>query len=278
MASSRYGELVLLARHDRNGSDHMATAWEVLRKGEGERVMDSERLAPLVLVADDDAQVRRLVTTLFERAGFEVLPVNNGAHALASIHSRLPDLAVIDRSMPVIDGFQLAKAIKARADIPIIILTATDDKEVLVQALNSFAEDYIVKPFDGRELVARAQRIMRRFGELPTQRGPELVLGPGVRLSFSNRTATVGERIAPLTATESRLLSVLARNGNRVVPSSALLQRVWDPADGIDVDTLRVHIRRVREKMEPDPNRPQYLLTARGTGYRLVVNQAREAS
>lgn len=239
--------------------------------------MEQEHLAPLVLVVDDDSHVRKLVEVLFGRVGYDVITAANGAQAMAALRHGVPDLAIIDRSMPVMDGFELARALKNRADVPIIMLTASSEKEVVVEAITAFAEDYVVKPFDGRELVARAQRILRRFGELPVQRGKELALGPDVRLSFSDRTANVAGRSASLTATEARLLSVLARNANRVVPSSALLQRVWDPAEAIDVDTLRVHIRRVREKIEPDPQHPEYLLTERGVGYRLVVQQT-EAS
>jgi DNA-binding response OmpR family regulator len=236
--------------------------------------MDSERLTPLVLIVDDDAHVRRLVEHLFDRANFDVITAGNGTQAMAALRHGLPDLAIIDRSMPGMDGFELARVIKSRADVPIIMLTASSEKEVVIQAITSFAEDYVVKPFDGRELVARARRVLRRFGELPVQRGGELRLGPDVRLSFSERTVTVGEQVSTLTATESRLLSVLARNANRVVPSGALLQRVWDPAEAIDVDTLRVHVRRVREKIEPDAQHPRYLLTERGVGYRLVIADA----
>ena len=242
--------------------------------------MDAERLAPLVLVVDDDAHVRRLVEVLFERAGYDVITATNGAQALAALRHGVPDLAIVDRNMPVMDGFELARALKNRADVPIIMLTASSDKDIIVQAINSFAEDYVVKPFDGRELVARAKRILRRFGEVPVQRGRQLVLSPEVQISFSDRTVTVQGRVSrtsTLTATEARLVSVLARNANRVVPSSALLQRVWDPAEAIDVDTLRVHVRRVREKLEPDPNNPQYLMTDRGVGYRLIVQNAAAA-
>lgn len=235
--------------------------------------MDTERVAPLVLVVDDDPHVRRLVEVLFERVGFDVVTASNGAQALATLRQGVPDLAIVDRSMPVMDGFELARAIKNRADVPIIILTASSDKDIVVQAIDAFAEDYVVKPFDNRELVARARRVLRRFGELPVQRGQELVLGPDVRLSFSERTVNVQGRQSSLTATESRLLSVLARNANRVVSNSALLQRVWDPAESIDVDTLRVHIRRVREKIEPDAQHPRHLVTERGIGYRLVIEK-----
>lgn len=233
--------------------------------------VESERLTPLILVVDDDPHVRRLVEVLFGRVGYDVITAGNGAQAMAALRHGMPDLAIVDRTMPVMDGFELARALKSRADVPIIMLTASSEKDVVVEAITAFAEDYVVKPFDGRELVARAQRILRRFGEVPVQRGKELVLGPDVRLSFSDRTVRVADRNATLTATEARLLSVLARNANRVVSSTALLQRVWDPAEAIDVDTLRVHIRRVREKLEPDPQHPRYLMTERGVGYRLVV-------
>jgi CheY-like chemotaxis protein len=166
--------------------------------------MDTERVAPLVLVVDDDPHVRRLVEVLFERVGFDVVTASNGAQALATLRQGVPDLAIVDRSMPVMDGFELARAIKNRADVPIIILTASSDKDIVVQAIDAFAEDYVVKPFDGRELVARARRVLRRFGELPVQRGQELVLGPDVRLSFSERTVNVQGRQSSLTATESR--------------------------------------------------------------------------
>ncbi|MCL4509173.1 MAG: response regulator transcription factor [Chloroflexi bacterium] len=240
--------------------------------------MDVDRLAPLVLIVDDDPHLCRLLETVFNRAGYDVITALNGSIALAALRQGIPDLAIVDRFMPGMDGFELARQLKNRADVPIIMLTASQEKSTIVSAINSFAEDYVTKPFDHRELVARAQRVLRRFGEIPVQRGRELVLGADSRISFSDRVAIAGDQSTTLTSTELRILSVLARNANRVVSSTALLQRVWDPAEEIDVETLRVHIRRIREKIEPDPQHPQYLLTDRGVGYRLVVQTPQDSA
>lgn len=240
--------------------------------------MDTERLAPLILIVDDDPHLCRLLEAVFNRAGYDVVTALNGNIALATFQRGVPDLAIIDRYMPGMDGFELARQIKNRADVPIIMLTASHEQAAVIDAINAFAEDYVTKPFDHRELIARVQRVLRRFGEIPVQRGRELVLGPDARISFSDRVALVGDHSATLTSTELRILSVLARNANRVVPSAALLQRVWDPSEEIDIETLRVHIRRIREKIEPDPKNPHYLLTDRGIGYRLAVQNATETA
>ncbi|MCL4542098.1 MAG: response regulator transcription factor [Chloroflexi bacterium] len=240
--------------------------------------MDTERLAPLILIVDDDPHLCRLLETVFNRAGYDAITALNGNVALATFKQGVPDLAIVDRYMPGMDGFELARQIKNRADVPIIMLTASHEQTAVIDAINTFAEDYVTKPFDHRELVARVQRVLRRFGEVPVQRGRELVLGPDSRISFGDRIAIVGDHSVTLTSTELRILSVLARNANRVVPSAALLQRVWDPSEEIDVETLRVHIRRIREKVEPDPKNPCYLLTDRGIGYRLAVQNAAETA
>jgi DNA-binding response OmpR family regulator len=173
---------------------------------------------------------------------------------------------VVDLMMPGMDGFELARRIKQLADIPIIVLSAVDESEAKVSALELYAEDYVTKPFDPDELVARIQRVLRRSGTS----SPQISLDGGdVTVDLATRLVTTPAGTMQLTRTESRLLQVLAVSVDRVVPTDELLDRVWADSDGADPSYLWVTVRRLRRKIEPDPDMPRYLLTERGIGYRL---------
>ena len=173
--------------------------------------------------------------------------------------------------MPGMDGFELCRRVKQIADLPIIVLSAVDASEAKVSALELYAEDYITKPFDPDELVARIQRVLRRAP----------VGHPQISSTVARSRSTWrpgGCRRPPathqLTPTEARLLQVLAASVDRVVPTEELLDRVWTDADGADPSYLWVTIRRLRRKLEADPDRPRYLITERGIGYRLSSGTA----
>jgi two-component system response regulator ResD len=222
---------------------------------------------PAVLLVDDDRTLLSVLSRRVARAGFEVRTASSGPEALASLDGHWPAILVIDLMMPGMDGFELARRVKQLVDLPIIVLSAVDDAEAKVSALELYAEDYVTKPFDPDELVARIHRVLRRA----SIGSPSISLDGGdVEVDLSTRKLTTPSATHQLTPTEARLLQVLASAVDRVVPTDELLSRVWTDADGADPSYLWVTVRRLRRKLEVDPDRPRYLVTERGVGYRLA--------
>jgi DNA-binding response OmpR family regulator len=227
---------------------------------------------PAILLVDDDRTLLSVLSRRVGRAGYEVRTAHSGASALKQLEGSWPALLVIDLMMPGMDGFELARRVKQLADLPIIILSAVDASEAKVSALELYAEDYVTKPFDPDELVARIQRILRRS---PPGK-PSITLGDGqVEIDLASRRVMTPSGPQALTRTEARMLSVLAGAIDRVVATDTLLERVWSDADGAEPSYVWVTIRRLRRKLEEDPDRPKHLLTERGLGYRLVSGSVR---
>ena len=221
---------------------------------------------PAVLLVDDDLTLLSVVSRRVSRAGYEVRTATSGPAALKQLGGTWPALLVIDLMMPGMDGFELARRVKQLADLPIIVLSAVDASEAKVSALELYAEDYVTKPFDPDELVARIQRVLRRAAI----GSPRISLDGGdVEVDLATRQITTLSGSHQLSPTEARLLQVLAASVDRIVPTDELLNRVWTDADGADPSYLWVTVRRLRRKLEPDPDRPRYLMTERGVGYRL---------
>jgi DNA-binding response OmpR family regulator len=173
---------------------------------------------------------------------------------------------VVDLMMPGMDGFELAQRIKRIADLPIIVLSAVDADQTKVDALQHFAEDYVVKPFSPAELEARIQRVLRRTVPSRTQ----ITIGDGaLEIDLAGRQVLTRAGTHPLTPTEVRFMQVMLGSLDRTVPTELLLDRVWSESDGADPSYVWVTVRRLRRKLEADPDRPRYLLTERGIGYRL---------
>jgi two-component system response regulator ResD len=224
-------------------------------------------IRPAILLVDDDTALLEVVARRLTRAGFVVRRAGSGAAALAQLESDWPALAVVDLMMPHMDGFELCRRIKRIADIPIIVLSAVDASESKVFALEEYAEDYVTKPFDPDELVARVQRVLRRaaVGQ------PRLSLGKGeVEIDMAMKRITTPDGESTMTRTEMRLLQVLAGAIDQIVPTETILDRVWAESDGADPSYVWVAVRRLRRKLERDPDRPRFLLTERGVGYRLA--------
>ncbi len=218
-----------------------------------------------ILIVDDDELIPSMIANHLTEAGYEVWTAYSGPQALSVIRQRgLPHLAVIDLNMPGMDGFALSATIKAMADVPIIILTAVDQEEVIVKALTLYAEDYLVKPFKLRELTARIERILKRFPEGPS--GLMVTVDERLELRMAQQIAIVNGVEVSLTPIETKILQVLLRHAGKVMPALYLIQRVW-PGEDISEETLRVHIYRLRRKLEPDPSNPIYILTEHSTGY-----------
>ena len=221
---------------------------------------------PAVLVVDDDRTLLSVVARRLTREGYDVRIAGSGTAALGGLEHWWPAIVIVDLMMPGMDGFELCRRIKRIADLPIIVLSAVDASEAKVSALELYAEDYITKPFDPDELVARVQRVLRRV----TVSTPTLTLGGGeIEIDLASRKVTTPTGTQQLTRTEARLLQVLAASVDRIVTTDQILDRVWSDADGADPSYVWVTIRRLRRKLEADPDRPRHLLTERGIGYRL---------
>jgi DNA-binding response OmpR family regulator len=230
-------------------------------------VNDSERATTILVVDDDEALVSVLADRL-RRHGFEAVVARSGTEALRRLDASWPDLVLLDLMLPGIAGEDLAAQIKRRADIPIIVVSAISTAESKVDLLQRYAEDYVTKPFDFDELAARIDRVLRRVGDrIPSQ---SLELGPDLTLLLSRRLAVMEGRHVGLSPTETRLLATLAANLDRPVTTEMLLSRVWSDADGADPAYVWVTVRRLRRKIEQDPDDPRYLVTERSGGYRLV--------
>lgn len=224
-----------------------------------------------ILVVDDDQAILRLVRDKLERAGFEVFTATSGQQALDVIRRRgLPHLAIVDIHMPGMDGFEFCQLVQQFSDLPVIMLTAVDEEETVIQGIEHFAEDYVTKPFSPRELVARVRRVLRRIGSFAYTLPPVMHVDDRLAVDFAHQRAIVDGRPVSLTPTEAKLLHILMRNAGRTVTTDFLLSRL-SPLGNLFEDSLRVHIHHLRRKIEVDPTRPRYIVTVRGLGYRLVA-------
>ncbi|MFI5262235.1 MAG: response regulator transcription factor [Candidatus Limnocylindrales bacterium] len=220
-----------------------------------------------ILLVDDDPNLLVFLAGQLRSDGFEVQTARDGQEALRRLEGAWPDLLIIDLLMPRLDGLTLARQVKARADLPIIVLSAIDAGDSKAEALEEVAEDYITKPFHYPELRARITRVLRRVGDrVPSGR---LDLGRGVVLDLQRRRILVDEHEVHLTPVESRLLYALAAHIDTVVTTETLLARGWSETEAPDPSYVWVTMRRLRRKLERDPDAPVYLETVRGVGYRL---------
>jgi len=228
--------------------------------------------APRILLVDDDRDLLVPLADQLRHDGFDVTTARDGDEALRRLDSSWPDLLIIDLLMPRMDGLTLAREVKARADLPIIVLSAIDTADSKADLLEEVAEDYVTKPYHYPELRARIARVMRRLGDKVPRR--ELILGPDLTLDLRRKSATVKGEVVQLTPTESRLLYALAANLGNTVSTETLLDRGWGDTDDADPSYVWVTMRRLRQKIEPDPDRPIHIVTVRGIGYRLVQQAA----
>jgi DNA-binding response OmpR family regulator len=227
---------------------------------------------PRLLLVDDDPNLLVFLADRLRDDGFAVTTARNGREALRRLDEEWPDLLVVDLLMPEMDGLTLAGRVKERADLPIIVLSAIDTGDSKADALERVAEDYVAKPFHYPELRARITRVLRRLRDrVPRQ---PLVLGPDLTLLLHRREAIVAGQTVGLTPTEVRVLYALAASLGQVVSSDTLLARGWSETDLASPSYLWVTIRRLRAKLERDPDRPVHLVTVRGVGYRLAPTPA----
>ncbi len=223
-----------------------------------------------VLIVDDDRVLADVVAFALRREGFQVVQAYDGLSALQRWSEENPDLIILDVNLPKMDGFTVCQRIRRESDTPIIMLTVRGEDEDVVHGLELGADDYMSKPFSPRQLVARANAVLRRSGQVPIQ-GPSKV--GYLQLSPSRREARIhgGDAIS-LTPLEGRMLDYLMVNAGQVLTYELLIDHVWGP-QGADRDMLRQLIRRLRGKIEPDSTNPQYILTTPGLGYSLEAEE-----
>jgi DNA-binding response OmpR family regulator len=224
--------------------------------------------ARLLLVDDDVSHLDALAARLASD-GFDVDKAVSGAKALELLNAAWPDLVILDLLMPKMSGQTLAARIKSRADIPILVLSAIDAADNKADVISRYAEDYLAKPYDYTELVARIRRVLRRLqDQIPVE---QLDLGDVTLIPRRREAIIRGERVS-LSPTESRFLSTLAASMPNAVTTEHLLRKVWADSDSAEPAYVWVTVRRLRQKLEVNPDQPDHLLTVAGGGYRLVVH------
>jgi DNA-binding response OmpR family regulator len=220
-----------------------------------------------ILVVDDDRSIVQIVAIKLEGSGYQVLTAHSGEDALTVIDQHgLPHLAIIDINMPGMDGFELCQQLQSFSDVPIILLTAVDQEETVIQAIEYFAEDYITKPFSPREMVARVRRVLGRIANFNYTLKSIIEVDKHLSVDFVHKSLFFDQEQIPLTPTETKILFILMRNAGQTVTYEFLLKRIW-PLDEVYEDTLRVHIHRLRQKLQHKSTDSVYIQTVRGTGY-----------
>lgn len=222
-----------------------------------------------ILIIDDEEATVQLISVLLERRGFETIKAYRAEEGLRKAYRHQPDLVLLDVMMPDMDGWEVCKRLREMSDVPIIFLTARSDVKDIVRGLEMGSDDYIVKPYDNDELVARVRAHLRRSPRPNVSE--ELVFNDGdFRINFMNREVWVRGELKHLTPKEFNLLAVLVRNVGRVVSRTELVTQAWGEEYSDAIDSLKLYIHYLRQKVEVNPEQPDYIVTSRGVGYRFV--------
>ncbi|MDH7479162.1 MAG: response regulator transcription factor [Syntrophomonadaceae bacterium] len=223
-----------------------------------------------ILVVDDEDNIVKLVTFNLVKEGFETMAAYDGNQAWEMIARNQPDLVVLDRMLPGIDGFSLLKQLRQQGqNLPVIMLTARGEELDRVLGLELGCDDYVSKPFSPRELVARVKAVLRRVKERSEAAGAEITID-NLSINFEQYEVRISGRVLSLTPKEYELLAFMVKNRGRVLSRELLLDRVWDYAYEGDTRIVDVHISHLREKIEKDPKNPVFIKTVRGVGYRFA--------
>ena len=220
----------------------------------------------VVLIVEDEESYRDALGFMLEREGFEVLLAADGAEGLAQFDRHGADIVLLDLMMPGLSGTEVCRRLRQRSTVPIIMVTARDAEIDKVVGLELGADDYVTKPFSHRELLARVRAVLRRGQDVELL--PDVIVAGGVRMDVERHEVWVDGQGVKLALKEFELLEMLLRNAGRVLTRMQLIDRVWGSDYVGDTKTLDVHVKRLRAKIEPDPSRPQHIVTVRGLGYK----------
>jgi two-component system KDP operon response regulator KdpE len=221
---------------------------------------------PRVLVVDDEPQIVRGLKVILRADGYEVETATTQAEAAAALAAHPPDVVLLDLVLPDGSGVETCRALRSWSRIPVVVLSAVGDEREKVRALDAGADDYVTKPFNADELLARLRAVLRRTID---ESGTPLVQVGDIAIDLADRRVTRAGEEVHLTPREFELVRTLARHRGRLVTHRQLLQEVWGPAYGTETHYLRVHVAHIRAKLEADPQRPRHLITEPGVGYRL---------
>jgi DNA-binding response OmpR family regulator len=227
-----------------------------------------EEASARILVVDDENAVQTLLGYPLRKDGYEVVAARDGREALDRFAEQRFDLVILDIMLPKLDGIEVCRRLRSRSQVPIIMLTAKDDEIDKVLGLEMGADDYITKPFSVREFRSRVKAALRRSEMASVRHGGEPIVAGDLRIDFDRRAVEVDGRPVSLTYVEFEILAVLGTRPGRVLTREMLLEHVWGDSAYRDPRTVDVHIRHLREKIEKDAKRPEYLFTVRGVGYR----------
>jgi two-component system KDP operon response regulator KdpE len=223
-----------------------------------------------ILVVDDEEPMLRMMEALLIKKGFEVVKASSGEECLRKAYRHQPDAVLLDVHMPGMDGWETCRRLREMSDVPILFVSVFGDTSEVVKGLEHGADDFISKPFDGDEMVARIRAHLRRAPR--AQASEELVFDDGdFRVNFLNREVYVRDTIRHLTPKEFNLLGVLVRNAGRVVNRDELVRLAWGEEYSDAIDSLKLYIHYLRQKLEVDPDHPTYIVTSRGVGYRFMT-------
>ncbi len=229
--------------------------------------MSAEPRKPEVLVIDDEIQIRRLLRVTLEAGGFAVRDCDCGQVGLSEIAFRRPDIVVLDLGLPDVPGVEVLRRLREWTQVPVLILSVLGHEDDKVAALDAGADDYLTKPFNGRELLARL-RVMLRHAQPDS--GVSIVRFGSIEVDFTNRSVTRRAQEVPLTAKEYALLRLLVTHRGKVLTHRQILRDIWGPKAEEQTHYLRVYIDRLRRKLEDNPRKPRFFNTVLGVGYRFV--------
>jgi two-component system KDP operon response regulator KdpE len=232
---------------------------------------EAEHLVPRrVLIVDDEAPLRRALSTSLRARGYDVSGVTGGEQAVVSVADKTTDLVLLDLGLGDMEGLDVLKRIRLMSELPVIVLTARDTQADKVALLDAGADDYVTKPFDTEELLARIRAALRRKPEAVVV--PTVIIRDGVIIDLGRRLVTVnGERV-PLTPTELALLEVMASHSGRLLTHDFLLRQVWGPGYGTESNYLRTYVGQLRKKLRDDAASPRFIVTEPGIGYRWIAS------
>jgi DNA-binding response OmpR family regulator len=225
----------------------------------------------LILIVDDEARMRRFMQMNLDLEGYRVIEASNGLEAIDRVREDLPDLVLLDVMMPELDGFETLHIIRETSTVPVIMLTVRDDEEDKVRGLELGADDYVTKPFSPRELASRIKAVLRRTEMDSPEGGKSLIkVDDYLQIDFNRRQVFVDGKPIRLRPTEYRLLYHLVQNAGYTLTHQIILSKVWGYEYQDESQYVRLYITYLRQKIEPDPSNPRYILTERGIGYRFV--------
>jgi two-component system KDP operon response regulator KdpE len=223
---------------------------------------------PVILIIDDEIQIRRLLQLTLEPAGYQIKSASKGEEGTLMAGTERPDLIILDLGLPDMDGMSVLKRIREWATLPIIILSVRNAEGDIIACLNAGADDYLIKPFRTGELLARVRTALRHR---PSVLEKEVFTAYDLTIDLTTRTVKKGQEIIKLTSTEYSLLALFVRNAGRVLTHRFILEQVWGPTFSEEAQYTRVYVGQLRKKIEDDPSHPKIIVTESGVGYRLFV-------